>query len=69
MIPSPTVPVSVENEAIVGAPGAAVSTRTVKGDDDPLVVPPDVAVAVKLWLPSANAEVVTLQAPLPFAVA
>ena len=61
------MPVSDENEIIVGALGATVSTRTDRGDEEELVVPPEVAVAVKLWLPSGNAEVVKLQAPLPFA--
>ncbi len=54
VIPSPTVPVSLENEVIVGALGATVSTVTDRGDEAALVVPPDVAVAVKLWLPFAR---------------
>ena len=58
VIPSPTVPLSVENEAIVGALGATVSTVTVSGGDGELVVPPLVAVAVKLWVAFNNVPVV-----------
>ena len=59
VMPSPTVPVSVENAAIAGALGAAVSTVTLKAAEAALVLPAaSVAVAVKLWLPFAKAAVV-----------
>ena len=59
---------SLEYDEIVGALGATVSTVTDRTDEAALVVPPEVAVAVKLWLPFDKAAVVKLQAPLPFAV-
>ena len=59
VMPSPTVPLSVENEAIAGAPGAAVSIVTLSAAEAALVLPAaSVAVAVKLWLPSASVAVV-----------
>ena len=59
VMPSPTVPLSVENEAIAGEPGGAVSTVTVKAADAALVLPAaSVAVAVRLWPPFAKAAVV-----------
>ena len=59
VMPSPTVPVSFENEAIAGAFGAAASTVTLKAAEAALVLPAaSVAVAVRLWLPFASAAVV-----------
>jgi hypothetical protein len=55
---SATVPLSVEKDAITGFAGATVSTVTENGEDGELVVPPLVAVAVKLWPPFTNAAVV-----------
>ena len=53
------MPLSVENEAIAGAPGAAVSTVTLKAADAALVLPAaSVAVAVRLCVPFASAAVV-----------
>ena len=66
---SPTVPLSVENEAMLGAAGATVSTVTFMTADGALVLPDTVSVAVKLWTPSGKGTVVKLQAPLAFAVA
>ena len=58
-MPSPTVPVSGENEATVGAPGAVVSTVTAKAVEAVPVLPAaSVAVAVRLWAPLASAAVV-----------
>ena len=69
VMPSPAAPLSVENEAIAGAAGAAVSTVTLSALDAAPVLPAaSVAVAVKLCAPSASAAVVKLQAPLPLAV-
>ena len=72
VMPSPTVPLSVENEAIVGAPGATVSTVTLRGrilgsaGGCPGL---SLAVALKLWVAPRSTPVVNVQAPLPFAVA
>ena len=56
---SPTVPLSVENEAMVGATGATVSTVTARTDDAAPVLPAaSVAVAVRLWAPLLRAAVV-----------
>ena len=64
-MPSPTVPLSVENEAIAGATGAVVSMVTLSAPEAALVLPAtSVAVAVRLWAPLASAAVVKLQAPL-----
>ena len=53
---SPTVPLSLENEAIVGAPGAVVSTVTARTLETALVWPrPSLAVAEKLWVASVSA--------------
>ena len=59
VMPSPTVPLSFENEAIVGTTGAAVSTVTLSALEAALVLPAaSVAVAVRLWAPSVSAAVV-----------
>src|ERR1035437_8921565 len=82
VMPSPTTPLSGENEVMVGATGAVVSMVTLKAEDATPVLPAaSVAVVVKLWLVLARVPVVKLwlvlarvpvvklQAPLPFAVA
>ena len=52
-----------------GATGAAVSTVRHKAVHGALVLPlPSVAVAARLWAPSARAPVVKLQAPVALAV-
>ena len=66
---SPTVPLSVENEAMVGAAGATVSIVTLIATEAALVTPDTVSVAVKLCGPSGKGTVVKLQAPLALAVA
>ena len=66
---SPTVPLSVENEAMVGAAGATVSTVTLIATEAALVTPDTVSVAVKLCSPSGKGTVTKLQAPLALAVA
>jgi hypothetical protein len=48
----------LKRDAITGFAGATVSTVMEKGEDGELVVPPLVAVAVKLWPPFTNAAVV-----------
>ncbi len=59
VMPSPTVPLSLENEAMVGATGAAVSTVTlIAVEATPVLPAASVAVAVRLWVPLASAEVV-----------
>ena len=59
VMPSPTVPLSVENAAIAGALGAAASTVTPKAAEAALVLPAaSVAVAVRLCVPFARAAVV-----------
>ncbi len=59
VMPSPTVPLSVENEAMVGATGAAVSIVTRSAVEAAPVLPAaSVAVAVRLWAPLASAAVV-----------
>ena len=56
---SPTVPLSLENEVIVGATGAAVSIVTASAVEAAPVLPAaSVAVAVRLWAPFASAAVV-----------
>ena len=58
-MPSPTVPVSFENETMAGEPGAAASTVTLKAADAALVLPAaSVAVAVRLCAPFAKVPVV-----------
>ena len=70
VMPSPAVPLSGENEATVGAPGATVSTVTFSAAEAALMLPAaSIALAVKAWLPSASVAVAKLQAPLPLAVA
>ena len=69
-MPSPAVPLSVENEAIAGATGALVSMVTLSAAEAALVLPAtSVAVAVRLWAPLVSAAVVKLQAACPLAVA
>ena len=59
VMPSPTVPLSVEYEAIAGVTGALVSMVTLSAADAALVLPAtSVAVAVRLWAPLASAAVV-----------
>ena len=59
VIPSPTVPVSVENEVMLGATGAVVSMVTFSAAEATLVLPAaSLAVAVRLWAPFASAAVV-----------
>src|SRR5690348_11278469 len=56
---SPTTPLSVENEAMLGATGATVSTVTPSAAEAAPVLPAtSVAVAVRLWAPLASAAVV-----------
>ena len=56
---SPTTPLSVENEAMVGATGATVSMVTLKAVEAAPVLPAaSVAVAVRLWAPLLSAAVV-----------
>src|SRR5258707_1249013 len=67
---SPTPPLSVENESIVGAPGATVSIVTVRAAEAALTLPAvSVVDAVKLCVALDRAPVVKLQAPLPLAAA
>src|ERR1017187_619189 len=68
-MPSPTTPLSGENETIEGAAGTWVSTVTLNAVEAALVIPATVSVAVKLWVALLNAAVAKLQAPLPLAVA
>src|ERR1039458_3793470 len=69
-MPSPTTPLSGENETMVGATGATVSTVTLSAVEAAPVLPAaSVAVAVRLWAPLLSAAVVELQAPVPLAVA
>ena len=59
VMPSPTVPVSGENDAMVGATGAVVSMVTLSAEDATLVLAAaSLAVAVRLWGPVASAAVV-----------
>ena len=58
VMPSPTTPLSLENEAIVGIPGAAAIVTTAAAEAAPVLPAASVAVAVKLWLPVGNAKVV-----------
>ena len=60
-------PVSFDRFAVT--PGATVSTWTVKAAEAALVSPCESVAALKLWVPSARAAVVKLQAPLEFAEA
>ena len=70
VMPSPAVPLSVENEAMTGATGATVSMVTLSAVEEALVLPAtSLAVALRLWAPLARAAVVKLQAPAPLAVA
>src|ERR1019366_6955194 len=70
VMPSPTVPLSGENDVMAGALGATVSTVTAKADEAAPVLPAvSVSVAVKLWVAFDRVPVVKLQAPLPFTVA
>ena len=59
VMPSPITPLSVENEAMLGATGAVVSMVTLSAAEAPPVLPAaSVAVAVRLWAPSASTAVV-----------
>ena len=70
VMPSPTTPLSGENEVMVGATGATVSTVTLSAVEAAPVLPAaSVAVAVRLWMAFDKAPVVKLQAPVPLAVA
>src|SRR4029079_14930016 len=70
VMPSPTVPLSVEYEPIAGVAGALASMVPLSVEEAALVLPAtSVAVAVRLWAPLASAAVVKLQAPAPLAVA
>jgi hypothetical protein len=56
---SPTTPLSGENEVMLGAIGAVVSTVTLRAEDAAPVLPAaSVAVAVKLWVALAKVPVV-----------
>ena len=56
VMPSPATPLSVENEAMLGATGAAVSMVTLSAVEAAPVLPAaSVAVAVRLWAPLASA--------------
>ena len=69
VIPTPTVPLSGENEVILGAAGATVSTRTLNADDPGLVLPAAFeALAVKLWVAFDSCLVARVQLPLALAV-
>ena len=53
------MPLSVENEVMLGAAGATVSMITLSAVEATLVLPAtSVAVAVKLWAPFVSAAVV-----------
>ena len=47
-MPSPTTPLSVENEAMVGMPGAGVTVTAKAAEAVPVLPAASVAVAVKL---------------------
>ena len=67
-MPSPTLPLSFENEVMLGAAGAVVSMVTLSAVDAAPVLPAaSVAVAVRLCAPSRSDAVVKLQAPEPLA--
>src|SRR4051794_34351239 len=69
-MPSPTVPLSVEYELIVGAPGATVSTVTLRALEAALTLPAaSLAVAVKLWVEIGRASGRDEEELLPLAVA
>src|SRR4029077_19568855 len=69
VMPSPATPLSVVNEVMLGAVGAAVSTVTFMTADAALVTPETVSVAFNLWSPSGKGAVTKFHAPLAFAVA
>ena len=60
VMPSPTMPLSVENEVMLGATGAVVSMVTLEcaAEAAPVLPAASVAVAVRLWAPLASAAVV-----------
>ena len=61
---SSATPLSAVNELMVDVPGGTVSTVTTKADDASLTLPDESAfVAVNLWAPFPNAEVIN-QTPL-----
>src|SRR5450756_456775 len=64
-MPSPTTPLSGENDTTVGAAGATVSIVTLSALEAALTLPkPSITLAVKAWLPSTSVAVVKLHAPL-----
>ena len=59
VMPSPTTPLSVENEVMVGAVGAVVSMVTFSAlEATPVLPAASVAVAVRLWPPFGRTAVV-----------
>ena len=59
VMPSPTTPLSVENEVIVGMVGAVVSMVTFSAlEATPVLPAASVAVAVRLWPPFGRTAVV-----------
>ena len=58
VMPSPTVPLSGENEVMVGATGGAVIVTARAADAAPVLPAASVAVAVRLCAPFASAAVV-----------
>src|SRR5260221_653143 len=69
-MPSPMMPLSTENETMVGVVGVEIFIVTAATAEAAPVLPAaSVAVAVKLCVPLANPAVVYAQAPLPFALA
>ena len=59
VMPSPTTPLSVENEVMVGATGAVVSMVTLSAlEATPVLPAASVAVAVRLWPPFGRTAVV-----------
>ena len=69
-MPSPAMPLSVENEVMLGAAGATVSTVTFITAEAALVMPDDRIGRGQTMAPRpARAAVIKLQAPLAFAVA
>ena len=70
VMPSPTTPLSGENETTFGAPGAVVSMVTLSAAEAVLRLPTaSSALAVKAWLPLASVPVANDHAPPPSAVA
>src|SRR5258708_38371216 len=68
-MPSPMMPLSTENETMVGVVGVEIFIVTAATAEAASELPAaSVAVAVKLCVPLANPAVVYAQAPLPFAI-